>query len=124
MKTYKVKMHYSEYYFTKVRAENYEDAMNKSKDIQMQNCKKDEYTDWLVLDIQEYKKELSKLDMAFLECYSAAVGDAPDEIVKEYLESEDDDEFFDQHSEYYSSIVDAREMFLMALNYAKKEGIN
>lgn len=120
MKSYKVKMHYSEYYFANIEAENYEAALEKSKSIQMEDCEKDEYTDWLVLDINEVQPELSASDLAFLDAYQHAVAAAPKSLVKIWLHSKDHDKFCDEYPEYYGSITDAYEIWLMAQSFIKE----
>ena len=115
---YRVKMHYSEYYYAEIEADNYEAALDKSKSIEMSECKKDNYTDWLVLDIDEIK--LSDSDLAFAAAYRSAVGNAPANIVIEWLHSKNHDKFYEEHSEYYASITDAYEIWLMAQSFIKE----
>lgn len=118
MKNYRVKMHYSEYYYCEIQAENYEAALHRAKKIEISQCQKDDYSDWLVLDVNEIK--LSASDLAFADAYQHAVGSAPKEIVKIWLHSKDHDKFCDQYSEYYGSITDAYEIWLMAQSFIKE----
>jgi hypothetical protein len=120
MKTYSVKKHYSEYYYCNIEAEDYEDAKIKAELIDRLICHKDEYTDWLVLDIKELQPELSASDLAFMAAYQSAVGNAPKEIVKLWLQHKDHDKFYEDYSEYYASITDAYEIWLMAQSFIKE----
>lgn len=119
MKNYRVKMHYSEYYFANIEAENYEAALDKSKLIQMEDCEKDEYTDWLVLDVNEI--ELSKSDLAFICAYSEAIGIAPRSIVKIWLQTKNKDKFSEEYFDYAASISWAYEMWQMGQRFNKWE---
>ena len=114
---YRVKMHYSEYYYAEIEADNYEEALDKSKKIEMNQCQKDDYADWLVLDINEIK--LSDSDLAFADAYQHAVGCASKEIVKIWLHSKNHDKFYEEYSEHYASITDAYEIWLMAQDFIK-----
>lgn len=116
---FKVKMHYSEYYYAEIEADNYEAALDKSKLIEMSECKKDEYTDWLVLDINEIK--LSDSDLAFAAAYRHAVGSSSADMVMKWLHSKNHDKFYEENYEHYSSITDAYEIWLMAQDFCKKE---
>lgn len=120
MKTYKVKMHYSEYYYSEIEAENYEAAKIKAELMDKNIFYKDEYTDWLVLDINEVQPELSASDLAFLDAYQHAVAAAPKSLVKIWLQSKDHDKFCDEYPEYYGSITDAYEIWLMAQSFIKE----
>ena len=120
MKTYKVKMHYSEYYYSEIEAENYEAAKIKAELMDKNIFYKDEYTDWLVLDINEVQPVLSASDLAFLDAYQHAVAAAPKSLVKIWLQSKDHDKFCDEYPEYYGSITDAYEIWLMAQSFIKE----
>lgn len=120
MKTYSVKKHYSEYYYCNIEAEDYEDAKIKAELIDRLICHKDEYTDWLVLDIKELQPELSASDLAFMKAYQHAVAVAPKEAVRKFLKCKDHDKFWDSDSEYYASITDAYEIWLMAQSFIKE----
>ena len=120
MKTYKVKMHYSEYYYSEIEAENYEAAKIKAELMDKNIFYKDEYTDWLVLDINEVQPELNASDLAFLDAYQHAVAAAPKSLVKIWLQSKDHDKFCDEYPEYYGSITDAYEIWLMAQSFIKE----
>jgi hypothetical protein len=61
-------------------------------------------------------------DTAFIEAYSMNVSDAPDDVVKEFLNSRDDhDKFYDEYSEYYSGLADAHGVWESALAYAANQ---
>lgn len=120
MKTYKIKMHYSEYYYSEIEAENYEAAKIKAELMDKNIFYKDEYTDWLVLDINEVQPVFSPSDLAFIKAYEDAVAVAPKEIVKLWLQSKNHDKFYEDYSEYYSSITDAYEIWQMAQSFIKE----
>lgn len=120
MKTYKVKMHYSEYYYSEIEAEDYEAAKTKAELMDKNIFYKDVYTDWLVLDINEVQPVFSPSDLAFMAAYQSAVGNAPKEIVKLWLQHKDHDKFYEDYSEYYASITDAYEIWLMAQSFIKE----
>ena len=62
----------------------------------------------------------SPSDLAFMAAYQSAVGNAPKEIVKLWLQHKDHDKFYEEYSEYYASITDAYEIWLMAQSFIKE----
>jgi hypothetical protein len=66
------------------------------------------------------KPELSDSDLAFMKAYQHAVAVAPKEAVRKFLECKDHDKFWDSDSEYYASITDAYEIWLMAQSFIKE----
>jgi hypothetical protein len=59
------------------------------------------------------------IDEAFVQAYADNVADAPEEVVREFLEVDDHDQFYKNHSEYYGSIADAYGVWNAALIYAR-----
>lgn len=114
---YKVKVIFSYIQDIEVEAADIDEARNKafySFDIQKAYKGEGEiYSTELI-------HELSASDLAFIDAYESAVGDAPKEIVTLWLQSKNHDKFYEDYSEYYSSITDAHEMWLMAQSFFKE----
>jgi len=70
-------------------------------------------------------KNLTLEEVAFVEAYCDCVADAPREEVVRFVavgaEAHGDREFYDSISEYYTSLMDAREMWINALQFAKEQ---
>lgn len=65
-------------------------------------------------------KKLDHSDEAFIKAYAYNVDNAPEDVVREFLEVGDHNEFYKKYSEYYGSIVDAYGMWNAALAYAEE----
>ena len=64
---------------------------------------------------------LPQSDEAFIKAYASNVDNAPENVVRKFLEMDDHTEFYKQHWEYYASIADAHGMWSAALAYAQEQ---
>lgn len=53
MKTYNVRMSFYQYYYATVEAADYEQAREKAKALEMDDCKQDDYVEWEVYSVEE-----------------------------------------------------------------------
>ena len=80
----------------------------------------DYYMDGLLHEyLNEPEDDMTLDDEAFVQAYADNVADAPEEVVREFLEVDDHDQFYKNHSEYYGSIADAYGVWNAALIYAR-----
>ena len=69
--------------------------------------------------LNQPEDEMTLDDEAFARAYADNVNDAPEEVVREFLEVGDHNQFYKNHSGYYGSIVDAYGVWNAALIYAQ-----
>jgi hypothetical protein len=125
MKTYNVKMSYYQYYHATVKAEDYEQAVQKAKTLETGDCKKDDYVEWEINSIEEKTpRSLTPEENAFVEAYLSCVAVADREDVERFLRADSEErssnEFYDSMSEVYTSICDAKEVWYAAMQFAKE----
>ncbi len=72
-------------------------------------------------------KFLTRDQMAFVDAYCNCVAEAPREEVVRFMMTNSNErgsrKFYDSMSEYYSSIMDAHEIWHMAIDHALKKGM-
>jgi hypothetical protein len=72
-------------------------------------------------DIYLIKRNLTPVEIAFMDAYHNNVGGAPSDVVEAYLRSDDNDQFCEEYgNEYYSGLADALGVWEDALAYAKQ----
>ena len=72
-------------------------------------------------DIYPIKRNLTPVEIAFMDAYQNNVGGAPPHVVEAYLRSEDNDQFCEEYgNEYYTGLADALGVWEDALAYAKQ----
>ena len=72
-------------------------------------------------DIYPIKRNLTPVEIAFMDAYHNNVGGAPPHIVEAYLRSEDNDQFCEEYgNEYYSGLADALGVWEDAMAFASK----
>jgi hypothetical protein len=72
-------------------------------------------------DIYPIKRNLTPIEIAFMDAYQNNVGGAPPNVVEAYLRSEDNDQFCEEYgNEYYSGLADALGVWEDAMAYAKR----
>ena len=64
---------------------------------------------------------LPQSDEAFIKAYAHNVANAPEDVVRRFLEVDDHTEFYKKHWEYYTSIADAYGVWHAALSYAQEQ---
>lgn len=73
-------------------------------------------------DIYPIKRNLTPVEIAFMDAYHNNVGGAPPHIIEAYLRSEDNDKFCEEYgNEYYSGLADALGVWEAAMAYTSKE---
>ena len=125
MKTYNVRMGYYQYYYATVQAKDFDQATEKAKALEMDDCKRDEYGEWEVYSIEEkVPRDLTAEEQAFVEAYLSGVAVAPREDVIRFLRADSEErssrEFYDSMSDVYTSICDAKEVWYAAMQFAKE----
>lgn len=72
-------------------------------------------------DIYSIKRNLTPVEIAFMDAYHNNVGVAPPHIVEAYLRSEDNDKFCEEYgNEYYSGLADTLGVWEDAMAYTSK----
>ena len=72
-------------------------------------------------DIYPIKRNLTPIEIAFMDAYQNNVGGAPSHVVEAYLRSEDNDQFCEEYgNEYYSGLADALGVWEDAMAFASK----
>ncbi len=72
-------------------------------------------------DIYPIKRNLTPVEIAFMDAYHNNIGGAPPHIVEAYLRSEDNDKFCEEYgNEYYSELADALGVWEDAMAYTSK----
>jgi hypothetical protein len=82
----------------------------------------DEFDRVISNDIYPIKRNLTPVEIAFMDAYHSNVGGAPPHVVEAYLRSEDNDQFCEEYgNEYYSGLADALGVWEDAIAFASKE---
>jgi len=53
MKTYRVRKIYSQHYYADIKADSYEAARELAENLEIDDCKRDEYANWEVYSVDE-----------------------------------------------------------------------
>ena len=125
MKTYNVSMSYYQYYHATVQAKDFDQATEKAKALEMDDCKRDDYVEWEVYSIEEkVPRSLTAEEQAFVEAYLSCVAIADREDVERFLRADSEvrssNAFYDSMSDVYTSICDAKEVWYAAMQFAKE----
>ena len=125
MKTYNVRMSYYQYYYATVQAKDFDQATEKAKALEMDDCKRDDYVEWEVYSIEEkVPRSLTAEEQAFVEAYLSCVAIADREDVERFLRTDSEERssnaFYDSMSDVYTSICDAKEVWYAAMQFAKE----
>lgn len=101
-----------------IDADDENDAYLKAKELDGGDFEPWQHGDWEISSVVEVPQQLTEEQEAFLATYADAVADATPEQVRQFLQM-DDDAFIEKYSTgTYSSIMDARLVWLQALNFA------
>ena len=65
--------------------------------------------------------QLTEQQKAFIEAYSSSICECPKNLLIKYFE--DSDKFGRTYREYYSNVEDCYSVWVMALEYANKQGV-
>lgn len=115
---YKCSVVFSYWQEIEVEALNIQEAQDKA--FNLFDINKAYKGDGEIYKTEILEPEFSPSDLAFIEAYENAVAVAPKEIVKIWLQSKNHDGFYEEYSEYYSSITDAYEIWQMAQSFIKE----
>jgi len=81
----------------------------------------DQFAREIKRDIYPIQRNLTPIEIAFMDAYQNNVGGAPPNVVEAYLRSEDNDKFCEEYgNEYYSGLADALGVWEEAMAYAKE----
>jgi hypothetical protein len=117
---YTVKATYASLHTIDVEADNANEAYQKAREMELSQF--EQVKDSGVLEIIEAELSDSNFtedQLAFMKSYLSNVAVANDDVVKIFMLSEDDDEFYKDHSETYSGLADARGVWEDARRYFK-----
>jgi len=118
MPKFKVTASYVSYCHAEIEADNLEHAEELARELDGGEFIPADRDDWNIEEVEEIPQELTEEQEAFLATYADAVADATPEQVRQFLQM-DDDAFIEKYSTgTYSSIMDARLVWLQALNFA------
>jgi hypothetical protein len=120
---YKITASYKNYCTTEVEAKNKEEAIQKGHamdggDFDPINLPNDD-GQWTIEKVELLPENFTEEQQAFMEAYHSNVGCAPPDVVKLFLLTKDDDNFYEDYSEYYSGLADARGVWEDAKSYFK-----
>jgi hypothetical protein len=80
-----------------------------------------EFDQWIKDDVYPIKRNLTPVEIAFMDAYHNNVGGAPPNVVEAYLRSEDNDKFLEEYGDdYYSGLEDALGVWEDAMAFASK----
>ena len=117
MKKFKVTAKFSSYCTIEIFADDQNDAYLKAKELDGGSFEPWGHDDWEISTVEEVPIVLTEEQEAFIKTYADAVADATPEEVRQFLIM-DDDEFIEKFSTgTYSTIMDARLVWLQALNF-------
>jgi len=117
---YTVKATYASLHTIDVEADNADHAYQKAREMELSQF--EQVKDSGVLEIIEAELANSNFtedQLAFMKSYLSNVAVANDDVVKAFMLSQDDDEFYKDHSETYSGLADARGVWEDARRYFK-----
>jgi hypothetical protein len=117
---YKVTASYTITCVAEVEADTADDANLKAKTMDGENYEQKELSNWMVESVELLPENFSEEEQAFMDSYHSNVGNAPSEVVKLFLQTKNDDDFYEDYSEYYAGLADARGVWQDALTYARE----
>jgi hypothetical protein len=125
MKKFKITASYTHYCTAEINAENLEQAEAQARDMDGGSFTPSHTDDWKIERVDEVVRALTLEQVAFLDAYGNSVANATRDEVVEFLLHDvelDGDAFCDKHGTgTYSSIMDARMVWLNALNFADRK---
>lgn len=125
MPKFKITAKFVTYCTIEIDAENENDAYLKAKELDGGDFEPWEHGDWEISSVTEVAPALTLEQVAFLDAYGNSVAGATRDEVVEFLLHDaelDGDAFCEKHGTgTYSSIMDARMVWLNALNFADRK---
>jgi len=121
MKKFKITASYTHYCTAEIDAENLQQAEEQARDMDGGSFTPSHTDDWKIERVDEVPHALTEEQAAFIEAYGTSVADATAAQIVEFFHM-DDDAFIEKFSTgTYSSIMDARMVWLNALNFADRK---
>ncbi len=125
---YTIKLAFITHQTAEIEADDFDHAhrlanllINKTKDDSVSlNFKTTEVESMEIKDITLSEDNFTEEQLAFMKAYLTNVAVADKSVVKAFMLSQDDDEFYKDHSETYSGLADARGMWEDAKRYFKE----
>ena len=126
---YTIKLAFTTNVTAEIEADDFDHAhrlanllINKTKDDSVSlNFKTTEVGSMEIKDITLSEDNFTEEQLAFMKAYLTNVAVADKGVVKAFMLSQDDDEFYKDHSETYSGLADARGMWEDAKRYFKEQ---
>jgi hypothetical protein len=119
---YTVKATYTTSLKVDIEAKNQEEAYRMASCMHLSEYEQDKDSGALKLfEIVVSDANFSEEQLAFMKAYSTNVAVAEKSVVKEFMLSQDDDEFYKDHSETYSGLADARGVWEDAKRFFAQE---
>ena len=116
---YKVTARYTIFCNIEVDADSTSDAFEKAFASDLKDYTHSSPEDFEMKDAELLVDNFTKEQQAFMDAYHSNVGSAPSDVVKLFLLTKDDDDFYEDHSEYYSGLADAHGVWDDAKRYYK-----
>jgi hypothetical protein len=124
---YTIKSAFITHQIAEIEADDFDHAhrlanllINKTKDDSVSlNFKTTSVESMEIKDITLSEENFTEEQLAFMKAYLTNVAVANKSVVKAFMLSEDDDEFYKDHSETYSGLADARGMWEDAKRFYK-----
>lgn len=117
---YQVTARYTVFCTIEVDAENTSDAFDKAFATDLKDYTHSSPADFEMKDAKLLEENFTEEQQAFMKAYEDNVGSAPTEIVKAFLLANEDDDFYSEYSEYYTTLADARGVWEDAKRYFKE----
>lgn len=122
MPKFKVTTSYVNYQYAEIEAENLEQAEELARDMDGGSFTPIASDDWKIERVEEMPDALTQEQAEFISTYRAHVADVSPQALLDFFKYPDGDDFCERYATCtYSSIMDARLMWLNALNYADKK---
>jgi len=118
---YKVTARYTTFCTIEVDADNTSDAFEKAFATDLRDYILSSPEDFEMKDAELLEENFTEEQQAFMKAYDNNVGSAPSEVVKAFMLAKEDDDFYEDHTEYYSSLADARGVWEDAKAYFKEQ---
>jgi len=124
---YTIKSAFITHQIAEIEADDYDHAyklahllINKTKDDSVSlHFKTTEIESRKIKEISLSEDNFTEEQLAFMKAYLTNVAVADKSVVKAFMLSQDDDEFYKDHSETYSGLADARGMWEDAKRFYK-----
>lgn len=116
---YKATARYMTYCNLEVEADNDSDAYAKAFQARMEENTNHRHEGFEVTDVELTDDNFTGDQRVFMLAFDSCVGNVPSDVLKQFVLLEDDNDF--KHSEYYTSLADARSLWELARTYFQKE---